>query len=106
VNGELRQHDHGAGMLLGVGELLALLSRYVELRPGDVVLTGTPAGTGDETKTYLAAGDVVEVVVADLPPMRTSVSAAAERAAAPETSRERVAARGIASSSSALSRGA
>jgi len=75
VNGELRQADRGAGMLIPVGELLALLSRYVRLRPGDVVLTGTPAGTGDETKTYLAPGDVVEVRVGALPPLRSEFAA-------------------------------
>jgi 2-keto-4-pentenoate hydratase/2-oxohepta-3-ene-1,7-dioic acid hydratase in catechol pathway len=73
VNGEVRQHDTGAGMILGVGELLALISRYVALRPGDVVLTGTPAGTGEETKSYLVNGDVVEVRLGDLPPLRSDV---------------------------------
>ncbi|HTX62250.1 MAG TPA: fumarylacetoacetate hydrolase family protein [Acidimicrobiales bacterium] len=76
VNGEVRQHDTGAGMILAVGELLALLSHYVALCPGDVVLTGTPAGTGDETKTYLVSGDVVEVRLGDLPPLRSDVVAA------------------------------
>jgi 2-keto-4-pentenoate hydratase/2-oxohepta-3-ene-1,7-dioic acid hydratase in catechol pathway len=38
-----------------------------------VVLTGTPAGTGDETKTYLCDGDVVEVEVAGLPALRSLV---------------------------------
>jgi 2-keto-4-pentenoate hydratase/2-oxohepta-3-ene-1,7-dioic acid hydratase in catechol pathway len=75
VNGELRQRDTGAGLITPVGELLALISRYVALRAGDVVLTGTPAGTGDETQTYLAAGDVVEVRVGDLPPLRSDVVA-------------------------------
>jgi len=76
VNGELRQTDRGDGMILPVAELLALLSRHVLLRPGDVVLTGTPAGTGDETTTYLAPGDVVEVEVAGLPALRSEVVAA------------------------------
>ncbi|HVX22660.1 MAG TPA: fumarylacetoacetate hydrolase family protein [Acidimicrobiales bacterium] len=73
VNGELRQSDRGDGMILPVPDLLSLLSRYVVLRPGDVVLTGTPAGTGDETKTYLAPGDVVDVEVAGLPVLRSTV---------------------------------
>ena len=77
VDGELRQQDSTAGMLVGVGELLALLSGYVVLRPGDVVLTGTPAGTGDEDGRYLTAGSVVEVRVADLPPLRSEVVASA-----------------------------
>ncbi|MBO0732617.1 MAG: fumarylacetoacetate hydrolase family protein, partial [Acidimicrobiaceae bacterium] len=67
VNGEVRQQDTGGGMIVPVGELLALISRYTLLRPGDVVLTGTPAGTGDERGCYLAPGDVIEVTVGDLP---------------------------------------
>lgn len=73
VNGELRQSDSGAGLIYSVGALLSLLSRHVLLRPGDVVLTGTPAGTGDETKTYLAGGDAVEVEVAGMPALRSLV---------------------------------
>jgi 2-keto-4-pentenoate hydratase/2-oxohepta-3-ene-1,7-dioic acid hydratase in catechol pathway len=73
VNGALRQADRGSGMIIGVGELLALFSRHVVLRPGDVVLTGTPAGTGEESETYLEPGDVVEVSVADLPVLRSEV---------------------------------
>ncbi len=84
VNGELRQDDTGAGMLLDVGALLSLLSRYVRLEAGDVVLTGTPAGTGDETGTYLRPGDVVEVTLAGLPPLETTlVGIASEPAPAP-----------------------
>lgn len=73
VNGEVRQADTGAGLILSVGELLSVLSRHVLLRPGDVVLTGTPAGTGDETKRYLAPGDVVEVAIAGLPALQSPV---------------------------------
>lgn len=79
VNGDLRQQDDSDGMLLSVAELLALLSRYVLLRPGDVVLTGTPAGTGDETGRYLAPGDTVEVKVGNLPALVSDVTAPASR---------------------------
>jgi 2-keto-4-pentenoate hydratase/2-oxohepta-3-ene-1,7-dioic acid hydratase in catechol pathway len=73
VNGTLRQADRVSGMIIDVGELLALFSRHVLLRPGDVILTGTPAGTGEESETYLGPGDVVEVSVADLPVLRSEV---------------------------------
>ena len=73
VNGDVRQSDTGAGLIYPVEELLALLSQHVLLRPGDVVLTGTPAGTGDETRTYLGGGDAVEVEVAGLPALRSPV---------------------------------
>lgn len=77
VNGDLRQQDDSDGMLLSVSELVSLLSRYVLLRPGDVVLTGTPAGTGDETGRYLVSGDRVEVKVGDLPALVSEVTAPA-----------------------------
>jgi 2-keto-4-pentenoate hydratase/2-oxohepta-3-ene-1,7-dioic acid hydratase in catechol pathway len=78
VNGELRQRDRGEGMLMNAEEILSLLSRFVELRPGDVVLTGTPAGTGEESERYLRPGDVVEVSLADLPALLTAVAACEE----------------------------
>ncbi|MDR5868302.1 fumarylacetoacetate hydrolase family protein [Halomonas koreensis] len=46
VDGEERQHGHGADMLFPVPELVAEMSRHFTLEPGDVVLTGTPAGVG------------------------------------------------------------
>lgn len=46
MNGELRQHGDGADMLFPVATLVAEMSRHFTLLPGDVVLTGTPAGVG------------------------------------------------------------
>ncbi|MGH9091632.1 MAG: fumarylacetoacetate hydrolase family protein [Acidimicrobiales bacterium] len=95
VNGEVRQSDVGGGMILAVPDLLSLLSHHVVLRPGDVVLTGTPAGTGDEARTYLAPGDEVEVEVAGLPALRSAVvdgrgtRVSARRPVAAVTSQER-----------------
>lgn len=74
VNGEIRQLDTSEGMLLPVQDLLAYISRFTCLRPGDVVLSGTPAGTGDEQQRYLGGGDVVEVAVGDLPPLISQVA--------------------------------
>jgi 5-oxopent-3-ene-1,2,5-tricarboxylate decarboxylase/2-hydroxyhepta-2,4-diene-1,7-dioate isomerase len=56
VNGELRQDTTGADLIFTFSELIADLSRFMTLQPGDVVLTGTPAGTG-----VVQPGDVVEV---------------------------------------------
>jgi fumarylpyruvate hydrolase len=44
VNGELRQHTTLGDMVHSVPEILAALSRLFELKPGDLVFTGTPAG--------------------------------------------------------------
>lgn len=74
VNGIIRQHDRTSGMLLSVPEVVSLISRHAVLQPGDAVLTGSPAGAGDEDGTYLREGDVVKVVVADLPPLVTTIA--------------------------------
>ena len=59
VNGELAQDAWpAADMLFGFGEIVADLSRLLTLEPGDVILTGTPAGS-----TVVNPGDVVEVEV-------------------------------------------
>ncbi|WP_405748198.1 fumarylacetoacetate hydrolase family protein [Streptomyces canus] len=60
VNGELVQDDTTDTLLFPFGELVADLSRLVTLEPGDVILTGTPAGA-----SVAGPGDVVEVEVGD-----------------------------------------
>jgi fumarylpyruvate hydrolase len=46
VNGVERQHGDLSDMIWSVAEIIAELSCYVELRPGDLIFTGTPAGVG------------------------------------------------------------
>jgi ureidoglycolate lyase len=48
-------------MIFSVAELVAYISRFMSLQPGDVILTGTPAGVGLGAKppTYLQVGDIV-----------------------------------------------
>lgn len=46
VNGEIRQHGNTRQMMVGVFDLIAHISTHFTLMPGDVVLTGTPAGVG------------------------------------------------------------
>jgi 2-keto-4-pentenoate hydratase/2-oxohepta-3-ene-1,7-dioic acid hydratase in catechol pathway len=58
VNGELRQDGHTGQLVFSVGELIAYVSAFLTLLPGDVLLTGTPAGVGP-----LHDGDTVEVEV-------------------------------------------
>ncbi|WP_020673323.1 fumarylacetoacetate hydrolase family protein [Amycolatopsis nigrescens] len=65
VNGELVQYDTTAGLLFGFAELIADLSRMSTLEPGDVILTGTPAGA-----SVLEPGDLVEVEVDSVDPAR------------------------------------
>jgi 2-keto-4-pentenoate hydratase/2-oxohepta-3-ene-1,7-dioic acid hydratase in catechol pathway/regulator of RNase E activity RraA len=61
VNSELRQQDTTATLLFPLAEIVADLSQLMTLEPGDVILTGTPAGS-----SVVVPGDVVEVEV-DLP---------------------------------------
>ena len=63
VNGEQRQNGSTATMVYGVAYLVAYLSQFFTLHPGDVISTGTPPGVGMGMKPprFLKAGDVVEL---------------------------------------------
>jgi 2-keto-4-pentenoate hydratase/2-oxohepta-3-ene-1,7-dioic acid hydratase in catechol pathway len=63
VNGERRQNGHTKDMVFPVRRLVAYLSRFMSLRVGDLISTGTPAGVGHGAKPprYLEPGDVVEM---------------------------------------------
>ncbi|MGF3056937.1 fumarylacetoacetate hydrolase family protein [Microbacterium sp. YY-01] len=58
VNGQLRQEDTTAALLFSLPQVVADLSQHLTLEPGDVILTGTPAGS-----SVIVPGDVVEVEV-------------------------------------------
>lgn len=58
VNGELRQDDETSTLLFSLPRLVADLSQHFTLEPGDVILTGTPAGS-----SVIVPGDVVEIEV-------------------------------------------
>jgi 2-keto-4-pentenoate hydratase/2-oxohepta-3-ene-1,7-dioic acid hydratase in catechol pathway len=73
VNDELMQDDTSAGMIFPVADLLSRLSWFAALEPGDVVLTGTPAGTGQDRGCFLADGDEVRVEVDGVLPLVTRV---------------------------------
>ncbi len=63
VNGVLKQDGTTAAMVFGVADLVAYASRQVTLEPGDVILTGTPAGVGAGRGEFLHPGDIVEVAI-------------------------------------------
>ncbi len=62
VNGELRQQGNTDDLIMSVPELVAYVSRFMTLWPGDVIATGTPGGVGMgmQPPQFLKAGDVVE----------------------------------------------
>lgn len=71
VNGEPRQSNNTANLLVKVRELIAWASSYYTLHPGDVLMTGTPDGVGP-----VAPGDVIDARIDKLGAMRVNVRAA------------------------------
>ena len=63
VNGTVKQDDRSSDMIFTVAEQIATLSRIMTLDPGDVVLTGTPAGVGAPKGTFLSVGDTVRAEI-------------------------------------------
>jgi 2-keto-4-pentenoate hydratase/2-oxohepta-3-ene-1,7-dioic acid hydratase in catechol pathway len=63
VNGELRQHSSAGEMIFTIPEAISFLSRFVTLRPGDLLCMGTPGGVGAASATYLRSGDLVEASI-------------------------------------------
>lgn len=65
LNGELRQNSNTNDMIFSVSEIIADLTKHMTLMPGDLILTGTPAGVimGLPEKNWLKPGDVVKVEI-------------------------------------------
>ena len=68
LNGELKQKSSTSLLITPVAELLAFITEAITLLPGDVVLTGTPAGVG-----AMQRGDVVEVEIPGIGVLRNRV---------------------------------
>jgi 2-keto-4-pentenoate hydratase/2-oxohepta-3-ene-1,7-dioic acid hydratase in catechol pathway len=68
VNGEKRQADTTDRLIYPFDYLISYLSTFTTLEPGDIILTGTPTGSGGrlDPPQWLVAGDVVEVEVAGI----------------------------------------
>ncbi|MBB4633466.1 fumarylpyruvate hydrolase [Sphingosinicella soli] len=64
VNGDLRQNGDISQMIWTVAEVIAKLSTYVALAPGDLIFTGTPAGVG-----RVCAGETVTAAIAGTAPL-------------------------------------
>jgi acylpyruvate hydrolase len=67
VNGERVQHARSDRMIFSVARLIAFLTTFITLEPGDIIVTGTPEGVGAhrDPPRFLRDGDVVEVRVND-----------------------------------------
>jgi 2,4-diketo-3-deoxy-L-fuconate hydrolase len=68
VNGDWRQRGSTGNMIFTVRQLVAYVSRFMSLRAGDIISTGTPAGVahGMKPPRYLEPGDVVEMGITGL----------------------------------------
>ncbi len=73
VNGVVKQDGSTADMVLGVDRLVSDASKLLTLEPGDVLLTGTPAGVGAGRGEFLSPGDVVEVEIPGIGRLRNDV---------------------------------
>lgn len=65
LNGEVMQDSNTANMVFGVAEVIAFVSQGITLEPGDLILTGTPAGVGAfrEPKVWLQPGDEITIEI-------------------------------------------
>jgi 2-keto-4-pentenoate hydratase/2-oxohepta-3-ene-1,7-dioic acid hydratase in catechol pathway len=73
VNGELQQDESTSDMVCPVAELISAASQVVTLEPGDVIITGTPAGVGAGRGLYLRGGDVVRTSIDGLGTLENTV---------------------------------
>lgn len=68
VNGQIRQSADVGDMLWKIPQIVHFLSNQIELFPGDLIFTGTPAGVGPVVK-----GDIIEAAVAGLEPLTITI---------------------------------
>ena len=77
VNGAERMRVHTGDMIFRVGEVLEHFSRWMPFEPGDLIAMGAPAGVAvgqpNADELYLKPGDVVEVALEGLAPLRTRI---------------------------------
>ncbi|RWN31316.1 MAG: FAA hydrolase family protein [Mesorhizobium sp.] len=75
VNGELRQQDRTSRMIFSFRKIINYISTFTTLVPGDIIVTGTPAGAGArfEPPIWLKPGDVIEVEAEGIGVLRNGV---------------------------------
>jgi 2-keto-4-pentenoate hydratase/2-oxohepta-3-ene-1,7-dioic acid hydratase in catechol pathway len=77
INGELIQDGTTATMQYPIDSLVAYVSTWATLQPGDMILTGTPLGSRGRRNppTWLTPGDVIEIAVPEIGTLRNTVAA-------------------------------
>ncbi|MGN6134034.1 MAG: fumarylacetoacetate hydrolase family protein, partial [Aureliella sp.] len=71
VDGQVHQSGSTSQMIMSVAELIAFISSFVTLEPGDIIATGTPSGVGNASGRYLQAG---QTMVATIDPIGSLVT--------------------------------
>ena len=66
VNGKLFQNASTGQQIFPVAAVIEFISNICTLEPGDIISTGTPAGVGNATGTYLSAGDKVDAWIENI----------------------------------------
>lgn len=74
VNGSIKQNSNTAHMIYSIEEQIAHLSSRMTLYPGDVILTGTPAGIGMIGRDYLKRGDIVKHTIDQIGSFTTTIA--------------------------------
>jgi 2-keto-4-pentenoate hydratase/2-oxohepta-3-ene-1,7-dioic acid hydratase in catechol pathway len=79
LNGEVMQDSSTANMVFGVAEIISFVSEAITLEPGDLILTGTPAGVGvfRDPKVLLQPGDEITIEIERLGALTNPVEGAA-----------------------------
>lgn len=77
VNGETRQDDTTENLIFSFADLIAYISTFTALKPGDLIVTGTPTGAGArfDPPRWLKPGDVVEIAVSEIGTLHNEVAA-------------------------------
>ena len=75
VNSQVMQHASLVDLIFDIPTIVAYVSRFTPLSPGDVIATGTPGGVGDrrEPPLYMKEGDLVEVEITGLGVLRNRI---------------------------------
>lgn len=77
LNGEIMQRSTTDMLIFPISKLIAFISTFTTLHPGDVIVTGTPGGVGDKRNPpiYLKDGDTVEVEVSKIGTLYNKIKA-------------------------------
>ncbi len=74
INGVRKQHNNTGQMLTPVANIIAYISAFLTLEPGDMISTGTVSGVGATTNTYMKKGDIVEVEISSIGTLRNKLA--------------------------------